>query len=81
MVEHRKKRPRDLLALAKLIGDVLNGRTPKTQMEGIDESEAAKWGRLGGANRGPIRAAKLSAEQRRKIARHAAQSRWKKQSG
>jgi hypothetical protein len=39
---------------------------------------AAALGRLGGLKGGPARAAKLSARQRRDIARQAALARWKK---
>ena len=38
---------------------------------------AVALGRLGGKKGGPARAAKLSAEQRREIAKRAAEARWK----
>ena len=38
---------------------------------------AAALGRLGGLKGGPARAAALSPERRRQIARHAAQQRWR----
>ena len=39
---------------------------------------AVALGRLGGKKGGPARAKKLSAKKRSEIARHAAESRWKK---
>jgi hypothetical protein len=39
---------------------------------------AVALGKLGGAKGGKARAAKLTAEQRREIARKAAEARWKK---
>jgi len=39
---------------------------------------AAALGRLGGKKGGPARAAKLTPEQRKEIAKKAAQARWKK---
>jgi hypothetical protein len=73
----RLKRPRDPLALAKIIGDIATGRALEAKPE-VSESEATKWGRVGGIKGGRNRAEKLSAEKRREIARHAARSRWNK---
>ena len=42
------------------------------------QAAAAAFGRIGGRKGGPARAAKLSSQQRSKIARAAAQARWKK---
>jgi hypothetical protein len=41
---------------------------------------AVALGRRGGKKGGPARAAKLTAEQRREIARKAAQARWQRES-
>jgi len=49
---------------------------------GMEEKEknpaAVSLGRLGGLKGGKARAAKLSAEERKKIARKAAQARWER---
>jgi hypothetical protein len=54
--------------------------TPEDQEEAKPEKKnpaAVALGRLGGKKGGPARAEKLSAEQRREIAKKAAQARWK----
>jgi hypothetical protein len=74
MAEKRKKRPRDPLALAKMIGDIATGQV-------TDESSIgplSERGRKGGEIGGPKRALNLTPEQRSKIAQHAARARWKK---
>jgi hypothetical protein len=48
--------------------DLIEGKNP----------HAVALGRLGGLKGGKVRAEKLTPEQRREIARHAAQSRWAK---
>lgn len=75
MAETRKKRPRDPLALAKLIGDIATG-----QVEDKSNIDAAlsERGRKGGYRGGRIRAIALSPEQRSEIARLAARARWRK---
>ncbi len=47
----------------------------------IKNQAAVELGRLGGLKGGKARALKLSAEQRRQIARNAALTRWNKQGG
>lgn len=75
MATKRLKRPRDPIARAKLIGDIATGQV----VECADEDDAAtEFARKGGKKGGPARAAKLTAEQRRKIARKAAAARWSK---
>jgi len=75
MAEKRKKRPRDPLALAKMIGDIATGQTSDTEPDKRNPA-AVEMGRLGGQKGGKARAAKLSPEHRQEIARNAAKKRW-----
>jgi len=75
MAEKRRKRPRDPLALAKMIGDIATGQAPDTEPD-TRNSAAVEMGRLGGQKGGRARAERLTPEQRRKIAQNAAQKRW-----
>lgn len=65
------KRPRDTNQLAKYIVDLSVG-----EIEEKPESAKAKSGRLGGQKGGVARASKLTPEQRKEIAKKAAQKRW-----
>lgn len=73
----QKKRPRDAFELAKLIGDIATGQTEDAVPDDRNPAAVA-LGKLGGAKGGKARAAKLSGEKRREIARKAAEARWKK---
>lgn len=73
MVAKRKKRPRDPIQLAKLIGDIATG-----QVDDETASPGSELKQLGGIKGGAERAKKLSPEQRAEIARIAATARWKK---
>lgn len=73
----RKKRPRDPIQLAKLIGDIATGQTNDVAENGKDAS-ATEFMRMGGLKGGPARKKKLTPEQRAEIARIAANARWKK---
>lgn len=73
MAEKRKK-PRDLNALAKRIVDEAVGDAPPDD-SGKDPAAVA-LGRKGGLKGGKARAAKLTKEQRVEIARRAANKRW-----
>jgi len=73
MTERRIPRPRDPLALAKLIGDIATGQVEDVNEDGKN-ANAANLGRLGGA----ARARALSPEKRAEIAKKAAASRWRK---
>ena len=79
MTTHRK-RPRDPLQLAKLIGDIATGqvedREPTPEEQGKDPAAVA-LGRKGGLKGGKARAAKLSDSQRVQAARKAAKARWR----
>ena len=77
MAERRKKRPRDPLALAKMIGDIATGQTPDTEPDNRNQA-AVELGRLGGKRGGRARADKMTPEQRREIAQKAAHKRWSK---
>jgi len=77
MAERRKKRPRDPLALAKMIGDIATGQTKDTE-DDLKNRDAVEFGREGGRVGGKARALTLTPEKRSEIARLAAQARWKK---
>ena len=73
MATKRIPRPRDPIALAKLIGDIATGQVVDAADDGKDAARAA-----GGIKGGAARAAKLTKEQRADIARIAADARWKR---
>lgn len=73
MVTKRRKRPRDPIQLAKLIGDIATGQT-----DDFPECDENVMGRPGGLKGGKARAKSLTPEQRSDIARIAAAARWKK---
>jgi hypothetical protein len=77
MATIRKKRPRDSIALAKLIGDIATGQTVDAADDGKNAAAVAR-GKKGGAIGGKVRAEKLSALQRKKIAKKAIKARWNK---
>ena len=68
MTVTRKKRPRDPLQLAKLIGDIATGQTEDR------DTKVDKKGRPGGEKGGPARAKSLPPERRSQIASIAAQA-------
>ena len=75
MATKRIKRPRDPIALAKLIGDIATGQV----QDGADDGKnpaAIEFARRGGQKGGKARAAKLTPEERRRIAKKAARARW-----
>ncbi len=71
MAEKRIPRPRDPIALAKLIGDIATGQTQDAVDDGKDAA-AAEMGRKGAA----ARAAGMTPERRAEIAKKAAAKRW-----
>jgi hypothetical protein len=73
MATKRIPRPRDPIALAKLVGDIATGQVVDAVDDGKDEA-AAKKGERGG----PARAKALSPRERSEIASLAAAARWKK---
>lgn len=77
MAENRKKRPRDPVQLAKLIGDIATGQV-EDQEHNDKHPPYVERGRKGGLIGGKARAKILTPEQRSEIARVAAMARWKK---
>ncbi len=77
MARKRLKRPRDPIALAKLVGDIATGQVEDSGTNAPDPEMAVR-GRKGGKLGGRNRAINLTPEQRAEIARVAAQTRWKK---
>jgi hypothetical protein len=77
MAERRKKRPRDPLALAKMIGDIATGQSSDAEPDKRNPA-AVELGKLGGLKGGPARAKSISAERRSEIARLANKERWSK---
>lgn len=72
-----KKRPRDANQLAKFIVDIASGEVEDRTESTTDKDPAAvERGKKGGKKGGRARAAKLSPEKRREIARKAAAKRW-----
>jgi hypothetical protein len=63
------KRPRDMMQLAKFVGDIATGDTVE-KTDPVPDAAAVK--------RGEARAAKLTPAERSKIAKKAAGTRWKK---
>jgi hypothetical protein len=72
-----KKRPRDPIQLAKLVGDIATGQVEDREQDHRNPAAVA-LGKLGGAKGGKARAAKLSPERRKEIAQKAGQTRWSK---
>ena len=66
---------RDLNQLAKAITDKATGRAPPEEQPEKNPSAVA-LGRLGGLKGGKARASKLTAKQRKEIAKKAAAKRW-----
>jgi len=73
-----KKRPRDPILLAKLIGDIATGEAEDTVSE--NKKNPQSRGRPGGLKGGTARAKKMTSEQRTAISRLAAKARWRKKS-
>jgi hypothetical protein len=73
----KPKRPRDVNQLAKFIVATATGNAPPAPAEREKNPAAVALGKLGGAKGGKARAAALSPQKRRAIAKKAAASRWK----
>lgn len=71
------KRPRDTNQLAKRIVDLTIGEVADPNPDAGKNPAAVALGHLGGVKGGKARAASLTADERRKIAKKAAQVRWK----
>ena len=77
MTTTRKKRPRDPLQLAKLIGDIATGQVQDAEDDGKDAG-MSELGRKGGLKGGKARAERMTPAQRREAAQKAAAARWGK---
>lgn len=80
MPKRSKKGKMDLNRLAKSIVDQAT-TDEELQQKALEEGKnpaAVMLGRLGGLKGGKARAKKLSADQRKEIAKKAAQARWQK---
>jgi hypothetical protein len=73
MPDKRIKRPRDPIALAKLIGDIATGQV-EDKVEDKRDPAAVAMGKKGGK----ARAGKITPERRAEIARKAASARWRR---
>lgn len=75
----KKKKPRDLNRLAsEIVAEATEEEKTSSESEPEKNPAAVELGRMGGLKGGKARAAKLSLEQRREIAKKAAQARWLK---
>lgn len=74
----RSSKHRDVSQLAKSIVDQATGEEPTPEKAAVPEKNpaAVTLGRLGGLKGGKARARILTVEQRKKIAKKAAQARW-----
>jgi hypothetical protein len=77
MAETLKKRPRDPIAPAKLIGDIAMGRVEDREQDNRNPplSRSVNWAVRKGALHGPQ---KLSKRRKSEIAKNAAAVRWRK---
>ena len=73
-----KTKPRDLNQLAAAIVDEATSEDPPPPEDDGKDPNAVALGRKGGAKGGPARAAALTPERRREIARKAVAARWAK---
>jgi hypothetical protein len=71
-----KKRPTDASQLAKLIVEIASGEVEDKPDYGDKNPAAVERGKAGGIKGGNARARSLTAEQRREIAKKAANVRW-----
>lgn len=72
------KRPKDTNQRAKLIVDILTGEVEDNNPDKHKNPKSIIAGKKGGAVGGKARANKLTAEQRKEIAKKAAEKRWTK---
>ena len=74
----KKKNTRDVNVLASSIVEQATGEPTPTKEDSSKNPAAVALGRLGGLKGGKARAEKLTHEQRKEIAKKAAQTRWNK---
>jgi hypothetical protein len=77
MALRRPKRPTDVNQLGKLIVDISVRERQEEALLQPEDSGASEFARQGGLRGGVSRAAKLSPQRRKEIARLAASTRWK----
>lgn len=70
-----QRRPADVIGAAIKVAKIATG-----EIEDLEELKGKDYARKGGLGGGKARASALTAEERQKIARLAAQARWKKSS-
>ncbi len=75
----KSKAPVELNKLAAFIVEQATDEEPQPEEKSTKNQAAVELGRLGGKKGGKARAEKLTPEQRKEIARKAAQARWKKE--
>ena len=82
MADKRKKRDHDFAVNAFRVVQEVTGEAEPAEQKPLDTEgknpAAVALGRLGGLKGGKARAAKLTPEQRREIAKKAAAARWNK---
>lgn len=69
-----EKRPADVVGAAVMVARIATGEISERRV--VKNPNAAALGKLGGQKGGKARAASLSPEKRREIARKAAKKRW-----
>jgi hypothetical protein len=74
------KRPRDPNQLAKLVTDIATGNAADPAPDAGKNPAAVALGRLGGKVGGRARADAMTDEERTAAAKHAAESRWRRES-
>jgi hypothetical protein len=79
MAAKKPTRPRDANQLAKRIVELATGEVEEPAEKSTKNPAAVELGRLGGKKGGKARAEKLTPEQRKEIAKKAAEARWKGQ--
>jgi uncharacterized OB-fold protein len=77
----KKSSSDDVNILASKIVESATKGKPKPEESDEKNPHAVALGRLGGKKGGPARAKKLTAKQRKEIAKKAAQARWAKEKG
>ena len=73
-----KKKSRDINVLASQIVEEATGEATSKPEDSTKNPAAVALGRLGGLKGGKARASKLTPEQRKEIAKKAAEARWKR---
>lgn len=72
----RSGRPRDPNQLGKLVADIATGEVEETPADDGKNPAAVELGRKGGLKGGKARSARMTPDERREAARHAARARW-----